>query len=388
MRRVARLSPTVYVLGVASFLADVASEMVFPLLPAFLSGTLRASKRALGVIEGVADATSSITKVASGALTDRFRVRKPFVLIGYSLSSLGKPFIALASVWPTVLGLRFLDRLGKGVRTSPRDALIADVTAEGERGRAYGLHRSMDHAGAVVGPLVAAWLLSLPGVTVRHVILLAAIPAALVVLVIAIGVREPARHREPQERISLRASWPKLGRQYKLLLVAVVVFALGNSNDIFLLQRLRDAGLTDSGVALLWSLHHVVKMVATYWGGMIADRYGSRRLIVLGWMAYSASYVAFGLATSTAVLVSVFLAYGLHFGLTEPAEKSLVSRFVGPELRGTAFGWFHGAVGLAALPASVLFGALWEAFGPAVSFFTGAGLALLAAVLLLRVRET
>jgi MFS family permease len=374
----------VLVLGVASFLTDLSSEMIFPLLPIFLTTVLAAGPRALGVIEGLAESTASLLKVASGIWTDRTRRRKPLVVLGYSLSGAVRPLIALATAWPVVLALRIGDRIGKGTRTSPRDALIADVTPLALRGRAYGMHRAFDHAGAVAGPLVAAALLQWGGLSIRQVFLLAAVPAALVIAVLALGVREPAA---PPPAPAAAAATPVagLGLPYRRLLLAIVVFTLGNSTDAFLLLRLGEAGLAPALLAAVWSALHVVKSGTTYLGGRLSDRLGRRPMVIAGWLVYAAVYLAFAVVADTAALVATFLVYGVHFGLTEPVEKAWVAELAPAAARGRAFGWYHGAIGFAALPASLLFGALWQGFGSATAFATGSALALVASALLLRV---
>ena len=383
----------VWVLGAVSFLTDLASEMIYPLLPLFLFTALGAGPFALGVIEGAAESTASLLKVVSGAWTDRMRRRKPLVLWGYGLSSFVRPLIGLAGSWPWVLMMRMGDRIGKGLRTSPRDALIADVTEHDQRGAAYGVHRAMDHAGAVVGPLVAMSLLYL-GFSLQQVFLLSVIPGVLVVLIIVVGVKESETPFPVSPTFTLPLDgggkgrgWRKLGPDFQRLLWALFVFTLGNSTDAFLLLRLSDAGLSPGWIAGLWSVLHVVKSGCTAWGGRLADQWGSRPPILVGWLVYAACYGVFGWTTHSAVLVSTFLFYGVYFGLTEPAERKWVARLASTEVRGSAFGYYHGVIGFGALPASLLFGALWSAAGPAAAFGTGAGLALLAALLLLRVEE-
>jgi MFS family permease len=382
----ATLPRTVIALGLVSLITDLSSEMIYPLLPAFLATVLVAGALELGVIEGIAESTAAILKLVSGLWTDRVGRRKPFVLGGYGLSGLVRPLIGLAWAWPVVLVLRFGDRVGKGLRTSPRDALIADAVDPSIRGRAYGFHRAMDHAGAVLGPLVAAGLMAL-GLGLRSVFLLSAIPALVVVGLILFGVRDgPAP--PPRERRPILGHWSELGGGFKAVLAVVVLFTLGNSTDAFLLLRLGDllgqgeAHVALSWVALLWSAHHVVKLLATYAGGRLSDRLGRRGMIIAGWLVYAAVYLAFAWVDSAPAAVVVFLLYGLYFGLTEPVEKAWVADLVPTGLRGTAFGYYNGAVGLAALPASLLFGLLWRLFGAAAAFGTGAALAGLAALLL------
>ena len=378
-----RIPKTVIALGVVSLLTDISSEMIYPLLPIFLASVLGASAMALGLIEGVAESTAALLKVASGIWTDRTRRRKPLLVAGYSVSGFVRPLIGLAFSWPTVLVLRFADRVGKGLRTSPRDALIADVTTEGSRGAAYGFHRSMDHAGAVLGPLIAALLLNVVGLPLRQVFLLSAIPAVVVLVVLLLGVKEPPIQRIAESATPVRlAPWAELGSDYRRLLLAVLVFTLGNSTDAFLLLRLSETGISVTGISLLWSAHHVVKMVANYFGGRLSDRIGPRRMILMGWLFYAAIYLTFGWLSSQPWLIGVFLAYGIYFGLVEPSERAWVASLVPANLRGTAFGWYHCAVGLAALPASVVFGLVWQQWGSAVAFSVGGAFAVLAVLLL------
>jgi MFS family permease len=378
-----RLPPTIVALGVVSLLTDVSSEMIYPLLPLFLTTVLAAGPEVLGVIEGVAESTAALLKLVSGVWADRVRRRKPLVFAGYTVAGIARPLIGLAASWPVVLGLRFTDRIGKGLRTSPRDALIADAVEPATRGRAFGLQRAMDHAGAVTGPLVAAALLHLAGFSLRHIFLLAAVPAALVILVLALLVHE--RPREAVAPVAVRplADWRALGRPFRRVMLAVMVFTLGNSTDAFLLLYLSAVGIPADGVAVVWSAFSLVKVGAAYLGGRLSDRLGRRSMVLAGWGWYAAVYVAFALVASPMWVVAVFLAYGVYYGLTEPVEKAWVAELAPARLRGTAFGVYNGGVGLAALPASVLFGALWNWFGAPAAFAVGAGLAAVAAVLLL-----
>lgn len=385
LRRVPR---TVIALGLVSFLTDLSSEMIYPLLPVFLVDVLGAGAIALGTIEGLAESTAAILKVVSGWWTDRMNRRKPLVIAGYGLSGSVRPLIGLAGAWPVVAVLRFTDRLGKGLRTSPRDALIADVTPVERRGAAYGLHRAMDHAGAVAGPLAAAAFLLIPGMTLRRVFLLAAVPAALVIVVLLAGVKERhGAHTGVAKPLSLRQGWTETSPSFRRLLLALVVFTLGNSTDAFLLLRLTDAGFVAGWVAVLWSLHHVVKVVASLVGGHLSDRLRKRNVVASGWVVYSAVYLGFGVVSGAAPLVVLFLGYGIYFGLTEPVERAWVAEVAPRHARGGAFGLYHGVIGLTALPASVLFGTIYAVAGPGAAFGTGAALALVATALLLRVGE-
>jgi len=376
-----RLPTTVLALGVVSLLTDLSSEMIYPLLPLFLTTVLAAGPAALGVIEGVAEATAALLKLLSGVWSDRARRRTPLVLAGYSLAGLARPLIAVAGSWPAVLGLRFADRVGKGLRSSPRDALVADVTPPELRGRAFGVQRAMDHAGAVAGPLVAAALLGFAGWELRHVFLLAAVPAVLAVAVLLAWVREAPRPA-PAVRKPLRASLAGMDRRVRRVVLAVGIFTLGNSTDAFLLLRLGDAGFSATAVAAAWSAFHVVKMGCAWLGGTLSDRWERRGLLLAGWGWYAAVYVGFAVASSPRVLLILFLAYGVYYGLTEPVEKAWIADLVPAARRGTAFGVLNAVAGLAALPASVLFGLVWSSLGAPAAFAGGAALAAAAAAVL------
>jgi len=375
---------TVVQLGVVSFLNDFSSEMIYPLLPVFLSTVLGAGAVALGVIEGFAEFIASTLKIVSGIWSDRIPRRKPLVVAGYSVSALLRPLIGLATSWPVMFLFRLGDRVGKGVRTSPRDALIADVTDERSRGRAFGIQRAMDHAGAVVGPLVATGLLIL-GFNLRHVFLLSFIPSVFIIAILLFGVREKARAHVTEGRLDLVRHWRDLGGGFHRILLALGIFTLGNSTDAFLLLRLSHAGVSTEWIALLWSMHHVVKVAATSLGGWLSDRVGRRPLVIAGWIWYALIYIAFGLIHSPAGLIAVFLLYGIYFGLTEPTEKAWVADLAPQKLRAEAFGWYNGVIGIAALPASILFGALWAVKGPLLAFSVGSALALAAAFVLMTV---
>lgn len=384
MRR--RLPSTVLALGVVSLLADVSSEMVYPQLPLFLTTVLGVGALSLGLIEGVAEATASIVKLLSGAWSDRLARRKPLILAGYGVSAGARPLIGLAGSWPVVLALRFVDRFGKGVRGAPRDAVIAEVTPAEQRGAAYGLHRSMDHVGAVLGPLAAAALLMLPAIGLREVFLLSLVPGALSVMVLAFWVKEPARTTlavTTGRRLPRPADWRRFPPALRGLFGALGVLSLGSASDAFFLLRLGHGGWSPSGISLLWAAHHVAKSVAALVGGKLADRRGRLGPMVLGWGALAAILMAFAGLEGTQSLAVAFVAYGLCVGLAEPAEKAAVADLAPGELKGTAFGFYNGARGVAALPASLLFGALWTRLGPEVAFGAAAGLVMLAILILL-----
>jgi len=376
----AGIPPNVRALGLVSLLTDVSTEMVYPLLPLFLTRTLGAGVAFVGLVEGVAETTASLLKLVSGWLSDRLGRRKGIVVWGYGLSSLTRPLLAMALSPGHVLGVRFLDRIGKGIRTSPRDALIADSTPMAARGTAFGFHRAMDHLGAVVGPVLAFLLLPLVGGSYRGIFWLASIPAVLCVVALVTAVRE-VPVQGPPNRLPL-LSLRLYDARFKGFLIIVTLFTLGNSSDAFLLLRAREVGVSDSVIPLLWAALHVVKSMATFTGGILSDRAGRRGAIVAGWLVYAAVYAGFaGVATAWQAW-GLFLVYGVYFGLTEGGERALVADLVPPDARASAYGVYHTAMGLAALPASLLTGWLWQAFGAPVAFATGAALAATAAILL------
>jgi MFS family permease len=382
----APLPRAVKALGVVSLLTDASSEMIYPLLPAFVIGALRAGPAFLGAVEGLAETTAALVKLAAGRLADRLPRRKPLVVAGYLLSSLARPLVALATLPAHVLGIRLLDRVGKGVRGAPRDALLADVTPDDEWGRAYGFHRALDHAGAVVGPLLAsAVLLFTPDL--RMVFALAALPAALAMGALVFGVHEePRRQTRVDEGGRDRARPDPALRPY---LCVLAVFTLGNSSDAFLLLQAQNAGVPLPLVPLLWSFHHLVKSAASTKGGSLSDRVGRRMAIVAGWTLYALAYAGFAQARTPAQVFLLFAVYALFHALTEGPERALVADLAGAEARGRAFGQYHAITGAMLLPASLLTGFLWQRFSPGAALGTGAALAAVAAVaLLILVPET
>ena len=391
-----RPSRNVRALSTVSFLTDVASEMIAPLLPMFLVGTLGASARFVGIIEGSADALASILKLGSGWWSDRVGRRKPLIVAGYTIASAVRPLMAVATSAGQVLAIRLTDRIGKGVRGAPRDALIAASTPAAERGRAFGYHRAADHAGAAVGPLIAWIALEWMGVPLRHVFWLAVIPGALAVLVALLAVREedpvrasgPAAVTPPVVPVpATGGAAPSLPSAFWWTLGAILLFTLGNATDAFLLLRASSLGMPVSHVPLLWFLLHVVKSATSPWGGARADRFGRRRTIAAGWLLYAVLYAGFAMAETAWHVWALFAAYGVVFGLTEGAEKALVAELVPAAHRGVAFGWYHATIGIAALPASLLFGTLWDAIGAPAAFLTGSGLALTGVALISLVRS-
>lgn len=378
-----RFSANVFAMGVVSFLTDFSTEMIYPLLPLFLTVQLGASKAFLGVMEGFAETTASFLKLFSGTLADALNVRKPIVFAGYAISSVSKPLVAVASAPWHVLAVRIADRVGKGIRTAPRDALLADSVEENGRGAAFGLQRTMDNAGAIAGPLAAALLLALLNKNLRLVFALSAVPAAACVLVLWLFVREvrPTVSRADTKTLSLESA-RLLGPVFWAYLGIVFLFTLGNSSDAFILLRAANVGVPTALVPVVWVVLSAVRMITSMPLGMLSDRVGRRALIVSGWLVYAMVYLGFAAAKHPWHVWVLFALYGLYFGLTEGVEKAFVADIVPAHLRGTAYGAFNFAVGVGALPASIIAGALWQKFGAAYAFGFGAAAAFAASVLL------
>lgn len=356
--------------------------MIYPLLPLFLSAVLGANASFIGAIEGTAESTAALLKLASGWWSDKVKKRKPLVVLGYGLAAAVRPFVALAQTAGVVLAIRVADRVGKGIRTAPRDALLADSSDAASRGRAFGFHAAMDNAGAVLGPLIAFVLLGQFQLSLRNVFWLAAIPGVLAFIVLVVAVKEVARHEEPGDA----ASRPhlsvneRLGRRFWAYLGVVFLFTLGNSTDAFLLLRANQLGVAVVMAPILWAFLNLIKAALGTWGGALSDRLGRKPLIVAGWLIYSAVYFGFAMATEQWHAWALFASYAVFYALTEGTEKALVADLVPKERRGAAFGWFNLAIGLGALPASLIFGAIWDRTGAHAAFIFGATLALLAAV--------
>lgn len=376
------LTRNVWALGVTSMLTDVSSEMIVPVLPLFVTGTLRASVSSLGVIEGVAESTASLLRLAAGWLSDRIGSRKPFLIAGYGISGAAKAAFALATSWGAVLALRFADRVGKGLRNPPRDALLADSVAPDWRGRAFGLHRALDTLGAAVGPLVAFALLQLWPGGFRRVFLASAVPAALSLVVLALFVR--AARLRPAARVrALHLEFRALPGPVKRFLVADGVFQLANSSMAFVLLRARDGGVAVAAIPLAYLLYNLVYAALSLPAGALCDRHGSRPFLLGAYLLYAVVYAALAWSGAPVVAVAALAVYGVHSALLEVAQRSLLADLVEPERRGTAYGIHHTVVGLALLPASIGAGLLWDHVGPRATFAADAALALLAVVLFL-----
>ncbi len=374
------ITGNILILGLVSFLTDFSSEMIYPLLPLFLTTVLGAGPAFLGIIEGIAESTASLLKLVSGIISDRCRDRKKLVLSGYGLSSCARPLIAAVTSPVAVLFIRFADRIGKGIRTSPRDALIADSTDPSTRGKAFGFHRSMDHAGAIVGPLAATFLLAYFTKDLRTIFWLSAIPGILTILLIIFKVKE-VEHRKVSSNGSLLEIFPR-GR-LRTYLIILFIFTLGNSSDTFLLLRAGQLGVSEVRIPLLWAFFHVVKMLSSMPFGALSDHIGRRGIIFSGWAVYALAYLGFAQATQEIHVWMLFAFYGLFYGLTEGVEKALLADIAEPSERGSAFGWYNFAIGAGALPASLVFGIVWQKFGPHFAFGLGASIAAVAALLLI-----
>lgn len=386
-------------LGAVSFFTDASTEMIYPLLPVFLAGVLGANASFIGAIEGLAESTASLLKVLSGVWSDKIGRRKPLVVAGYVLASAVRPFTALAQTATQVLGIRLTDRIGKGIRTAPRDALLADSIPAAARGRAFGFHSAADNAGAVLGPLVAFFFLHTQGVStldatrlgpaeelaIRNVFWLASVPAAIAVAILIFVVRDVPRTEAGEQVVSNSGAVlapDRLSRRFWGYLVVVLLFTLGNSTDAFLLLRAHQLGVPIVLAPILWALLNLVKAATGTYGGQLSDTFGRKPLIVGGWLLYAAVYFAFGLATAAWHAWALFVVYGVFYGMTEGTEKALVADLVPRSRRGTAFGWYNLAIGLGALPASIIFGAIWDRSGAPSAFLFGATMALVAAVLM------
>jgi MFS family permease len=374
------LGRNVIALGVVSFFTDMSSEMIYPLLPVFLTTTLGASAGMLGAIEGAAETTASLLKLASGWWSDRVGKRKPLVVIGYGIASFVRPLIAVAQSTTQVLAIRLTDRVGKGIRNAPRDALIAESVDPSIRGRAFGFHRAADHAGAVIGPVLAFALLQGLGFELRTVFWLALIPGILAMITVVVFVREASVARASvNASAGHQAKAQPIPRSFWAYLGVVLLFTLGNSTDAFLLLRANQLGVPLALVPILWATLHVVKSAASTHGGALSDRIGRAPTLIAGWTIFALVYLGFAVASQQWHVWALFVVYGLFFALTEGTERALVADFTGAK-RGTAFGWFHLTVGLGALPASVVFGLIWDRAGASSAFYLGAGFAALAAI--------
>jgi MFS family permease len=366
-----------------SFATDAATEAVYPLLPFFLTTVLGAGAVSLGVIEGAAEAVNSLLKLVSGRASDKSRAKRPLVLLGYSLSSAAKPFIAIATGWVQVFTVRILDRMGKGIRSAPRDAMLASWATSSNRGRVYGFQQAMDNLGAVVGPALATvFLLAYPG-RYRTLFALTIIPGAIsVLLVLLIPERNADSPKAGAAPERAATAGERLPSQFTRFMIVLAIFSLGNSTDAFLLLRLTNAAGDARFVPLMWAGINAVKSVVSLVAGGWSDRVGRRAVITAGWIVYAIVYAGFAVSSSLTALLAWFLVYGFYFGFAEGTEKAFVADLAPTSRRGTAFGIYNSVTGVGALAASIVFGILWTVYGAPVAFGVGASLALLSTGLL------
>lgn len=388
------LPVNVFALSFVAFLNDASSDIIYPLLPAFLALSLGATPFAIGLIEGFAESAASILKLFSGYLSDKLNTRKLPVFLGYSLAAVTRPLLAFVTSWPQVLVVRMADRAGKGVRGAPRDALLAGSVPAENRGLAFGFNRAADHLGAVVGPVLAFILLSYLAAdpqspTAREyqqVFLYASVPVAIGLFVIVFFVKDERPETMEAEKIPIKFSLSQFDGNFKRLLFIVALFTLSNSTDAFLLLRAEQSGIAPAMLPLLWMVLHFSKVFFSLIGGDLSDRLGRRSMIVTGWLIYAGVYVAFAFVESAWQAWALFVIYGAYFGLTEGVEKAFVADLVDEEKRGTAYGFYNLFYGITVFPASLLFGFLWNQFGAPAAFATSACISLIAAVLLISVK--
>jgi MFS family permease len=370
----------VTVAGLVSFFMDISSEMIYPLVPLFLANVLGVNKSVIGLIEGIAEATASMLKVFSGWFSDRIGNRKWLMAAGYGISTLSRPLVALATGWQHVLGSRFIDRFGKGVRTAPRDAIIAESSDKASLGMAFGFHRSMDTMGAVIGPALAFLLLRILSNDYRKVFWLSMIPGVIAVLLIIFFIAEK------KKTVSAYAERPKLtmkhfDRRFKFFVFIAVLFALGNSSDVFLILRAQQLGITTVMIPVIYLLFNLVYSLSSIPAGAAADRFGRKRVILLGFVLFAVLYYGFAVASSTGAIWILFGLYGLFMGLTEGVQKAFLATIIPADFKATAFGVFYTVVGIAMFPASLIGGWLWDHVSPSATFYFGASTAALSAIM-------
>ena len=374
------LKKNIFLLGWTSFFEDVSSQMNYSILPLFLANVLGVNKAFIGLIEGIAETTASFLKVFFGWLSDKLKARKVFVVSGYAATAASRPFLSCASKGIHVLGLRFLDRVGKGTRTSSRDALIADSCPANERGKAFGFHRALDTTGAIVGPLLAFLFISVAGMNYRSIFLFSVIPAILAVILISM-VKEKKPAEIKIDTLQSKPSTDILPSDFKKFLLVTGLFTLGNSSDAFLILRASNIGINQVLVPILWFLFNITYAISAFPSGVLSDRIGSRRVISYGFLIYAIVYLGFAFASVQYQVWLLFIVYGFYYGLTDGVSRSFVSRLVSSEQRATAFGIYHSVIGLIAFPSSLLMGFLWDWKGPRTAFMFGAILAFVSVIL-------
>jgi len=373
------ISRNVFVMGLVSFFNDVASEMIYPIVPIFLTAVLGAPASIVGLIEGIAESTSSILKLISGWFSDKLQKRKPFVIAGYSLSAISKAILGFALNWPIVLVARFIDRFGKGTRTSARDALIAESSLADNRGRSFGFHRALDTLGAVVGPLLAILLLYILGNNLRLIFLLAVIPSIIGVVLLVFYVKE--KKKEPVEQETIKFNWRNLNQSFKIFLLISIIFAIGNSSDAFLILRAKNLGLSITLIILVYALFNFTYSLFSIPAGIISDKIGPKRILLGSFLLFSFVYLFFGLINQSLFLWLLFPMYGIYMALYEGIGKAYISNLVPQERTGTAFGIYQTTIGLCTFFASLFAGLLWTYVDIKAPFIFGAVMALISAIL-------
>jgi MFS family permease len=388
-----QLPRNIWAVGLTSFFMDVSSEMVLNILSLFLANVLGVKTNIIGLIEGLAEATASILKLFSGWLSDKLGGRKWLAVVGYGLSAVSKPFFYIAGTWELIAGVRWADRVGKGIRTAPRDALVADSVTKETRGLAFGFHRAMDTAGAMTGILIAVlvvWLtqrnaLDLSKSTFQTVVLISLLPAVLAVLSLALGAKDvPVKGQRAAPQFSLRG----MGKPFIVFLVIVSIFTLGNSSDAFLVLRAQNLGISVTGILVMLAMFNLIYSLISTPAGSLSDRIGRRRLIIGGWLVYAVIYLGFALAQAAWQVWALYVAYGLYYGMAFGTANALVADLVPENVRGTAYGTYNAIIGVLAFPASFIAGLLWQGagswggFGPSAPFLFGGSLALIAALLM------
>ncbi len=387
-----KLPRTVIILGLVSFFNDLAAEMVTPFIPILIATVLGAGPVILGLVEGVADAVASFLKLWAGRYSDAGRGRrKRLMVFGYALSNLARPLLGLVATWGGLLLLRSMDRIGKGIRSAPRDALLANAAHRDMHGHAFGFHRALDNAGAVGGSLLAVAALTWAGLTISEVILWSVVPGVLVLLLLIFGVREPVRVPVPVEvkqegRYSdagrAPLAWSALSHTTRRYLLVLVLFTFARASEGFILLRGHEMGMSVVQLLLLWATLNFTKVATSVYGGRMADAFGLGNLTMIGWLGYGLSFLAFSQVSHMGALWISVIGYGLVTGLSEGSERALISVYANENERGTAFGWYHLAVGLSAIPAGVLFGTLWHYWGAGAAFLFAGSLALSCVLLL------
>lgn len=380
------LPKNVFFLGLVSMFTDFSSEVAVRTLPLFLSNVLGVKTSVIGLIEGIADSTATLMRLVSGWLSDKIGKRKVLVTTGYGLSSFVKPFLYLATSWVYVLMIRFLDRIGKGIRTSPRDALIADSCSENERGKAFGFNKAMDPLGAFTGLAIAAAIvyisqgsmLNLSKITYQNLVLLAVIPGFISFFILVAFVRDAPHGISRDSKIETSPEVLRFDSSFKRYLVVIVFFTLGNSSDAFLMLRAQNLGMSIGQIFAVLAAFNLISSLCSYPAGKLSDRIGRKALISIGWIVYAGVYLGFAVATEIWHILGLYLIYGIYDGLTAGVEKAFVADLAPAQIRGTAYGFFNTAVGISALPSSLIAGILWQEIGPAAPFVFGAVLALLA----------